>query len=154
MNPVMYLVLNKGAKMSTGKAAAQAAHAAVEAYLATPESNTKRVWHRGGHYTKIVLEAADAHELKTQQDYLTARGFNSVLIIDEGRTEVDAFTPTALGCCIVDKDDAHVRDTFSTFKLYKEGPPPPPPAGTYALQRAPVHARPGMLERVRIHFRR
>lgn len=144
MNPVMYIVLNKGAKMSTGKAAAQAAHAAVEAYIATPESNTKRVWHRGGHYTKIVLEAVDAEQLKTFKSYLSDRGFDSVLIIDEGRTEIDAFTPTALGCCIVDKDNAHVQATFSTFKLYKDPKPvvPKPPA------RYPT------LDKVRAHFRR
>jgi PTH2 family peptidyl-tRNA hydrolase len=119
----MYLILNKGAKMSTGKAAAQAAHAAVEAYIATPESNLKRVWHRGGHYTKIVLEAKDADELQTMRDYIHDRGFGSVKIIDEGRTEVDPFTFTALGCCIVDKDDAHTAATFGSFKLYKDALP-------------------------------
>jgi PTH2 family peptidyl-tRNA hydrolase len=121
----MYLILNKDAKMSTGKAAAQAAHAAVEAYIATPESNLKRVWHRGGHYTKIVLQAKDAHELQTMRDYIHLRGFGSVKIIDEGRTEVDPFTFTALGCCIVDKDNAHVAATFGEFSLYRDDPPAP-----------------------------
>ncbi len=126
MNPTMYIVLNKGLNMSTGKAAAQASHAAVEAYLASPDDNLRRVWHRGGHYTKIVLEAKDAEELKTVQHYLRDRGFDSCLIIDEGRTEIDPFTPTALGVCIVDKDNAHVAATFGTFRLYKDPEPQAP----------------------------
>ena len=125
MNAVMYIVLNQGLGMSTGKAAAQAAHAAVEAYIASPDNNLKRVWHRGGHYTKIVLAAKDGEELKTMQHYLFVRDFESELIIDEGRTEIDPFTPTALGCHIVDKDDAHVRATFSTFQLYRDPKPAP-----------------------------
>jgi peptidyl-tRNA hydrolase len=116
----MYLFLNRGAGMSTGKAAAQAAHAAVEAYLATPESNLKRVWHRGGHYTKIVLAADDETHLHTIQRYLFDRGFESQLIVDEGMTEVRPHTATALGVEIVDKDHAHAQATFSTFSLYHD----------------------------------
>lgn len=140
MNPVMYIILNKSLGMSTGKAAAQAAHAAVEAYrismLQHPlypervvphlpakelyETNAVRLWYKGGHYTKIVLETEG--DLKSVSEYLHARGFNNALIIDEGRTEIAPFTPTAIGCAIVDKDNPHVQATFGQFPLYRDEP--------------------------------
>lgn len=115
----MYLILPKPLGMSTGKAAAQAAHAAVEAYLLSPDDNLKRVWRRGGHYKKVVLEAAD---LLVAERYIRDRGFLTALVIDEGLTEVSPLTPTAIGVQIVDKHDAHVAATFSVFKLYADAP--------------------------------
>lgn len=131
MNPVMYIVLNQGAGMSTGKAAAQAAHAAVEGYRMSVESNPSnpgqfqesnliRQWYKGGHYTKIVLSARDAADLVIKQVYLDERGFKTYLIVDEGRTELDPFTPTALAVELVDKDNPHVQATFSSFSLYRD----------------------------------
>lgn len=108
--------------MSTGKAAAQAAHAAVEAYLLTPDTNLKRVWHRGGHYKKIVLAADDELHLHTIRQYLYDRHFDTALIVDEGATEVRPHSATALGVEIVDKDHAHAAATFSSFSLYKDDP--------------------------------
>ena len=140
MNPVMYLILNKSLGMSTGKAAAQASHAAVEAYrlsmslepdehvppmphmnaAALYERNEVRLWYKGGHYTKIVLEAEG--DFGHLHKYLYERGFVNALIIDEGRTEIDPFTPTAIGCAIVDKNNPHVQATFGEFKLYNDKP--------------------------------
>lgn len=126
MNAVMYIVLRspESLPMSTGKAAAQAAHAAVEAYrLTDPDSNLHRDWYVANHYTKIVLQADD---LIIAQEYLEARGIKTTLIIDEGRTEFDGkLTATALGCALVNKDNRHIQETFSTFKLYKDPIRPP-----------------------------
>lgn len=124
MKPAMYIFVNKGLGMSTGKTAAQAAHAAVEAYIATPDNNVKRVWHRGGHYMKLVMECRDVDHMRDSITYIRERGFACVPIIDEGHTEVDPITFTAFGVQIVDKDDAHVAATFSSFKLYKDPEPP------------------------------
>lgn len=142
MTPAMYIFVNKGLGMSTGKTAAQAAHAAVEAYRIsmsrTPEgrstiwphmpakvlyeTNEVRRWYRGGHYMKLVMECRDdAHILATEQ-YLKNRGFNTALIYDEGHTEIPAVTPTALGVEIVDKDNPHVQASFGCFDLYREAP--------------------------------
>lgn len=141
MNPVMYIILNKSLGMSTGKAAAQASHAAVEAYrlsmsldpnthvpplphmCATTlyERNEVRLWYKGGHYTKIVLES-EGESFQYLGDYLDARGFRNAVIIDEGRTEVEPFTPTAIGCAVVDKDNPHVQAVFGEFKLYNDKP--------------------------------
>lgn len=127
----MYIVLNKGAGMSTGKAAAQASHAAVEAYKRSckwkggtfEESSIANRWNMGGHYAKIVLEVPDTAALRTAHTYIESRGFKTAFIIDEGHTEFEgALTPTAIGVEIVDKDSGHVGATFSAFKLYTDPP--------------------------------
>lgn len=122
--------------MSPGKLGAQVAHAAVEAYLI---SNSKLVeaWRSGKHYTKLVMLAEDEYHLDTIERYLNDRGFDTALIIDEGRTEIRAHSKTALGVEIVDKEVQHVLDTFSTFQVYKELPPEEPTLST-RLIAAPV----------------
>lgn len=124
MNPCMYLFVNDGLGMSQGKLAAQTAHAAVEAYrlsewVANENGQMARLlahWYHGGHYKKVVLEARDSLHLITIQQYLQDRGFRVALVIDEGRTEIEPLTPTALGVAVVDKDDPHVAATFETFR--------------------------------------
>jgi PTH2 family peptidyl-tRNA hydrolase len=120
--PVMYLFLNKGLGMSTGKAAAQVAHAAVEAFRLS-ESNLLQDWYTGGHYTKLVMEARDTEHLFVIKHYLEERGFKVALIIDEGRTEIEPHTPTALGVEVVDKNDPHTAATFESFRTYREDKP-------------------------------
>lgn len=128
MNPVQYILINKAAGMSAGKMAAQAAHASVEGVrlsARTPNGNPWDAsivnrWYRGGHYAKIVLEVENAQALLVAKEYITSRGFKCSLIIDEGRTEIQPMTPTALGCEVVDKDQPHARETFSAFRLYQE----------------------------------
>lgn len=123
----MYTFLNRGLGMSPGKLAAQASHAAVEAYRI---SSPKMVdaWYCGKHYTKLIMLAEDAEQLSTIQTYIEARGFRTSLIIDEGRTEIPPFSKTALGVEIVDKDDEHVLATFGEFQVYKELPKLPEPS--------------------------
>lgn len=124
MKPAQYIIINKGAQMSAGKMAAQAAHAAVEGVRVSQETHDGRrllnLWNRGGHYMKLVMEVPDEHALRNAHHYIQERGFNAVLIIDEGHTEVEPLTATAIGCEIVDKDWPHARDTFSVFKLYRD----------------------------------
>lgn len=117
MKPAMYLFLNRGLGMSTGKSAAQVAHAAVEAYLVS-DPTLQVAWNDGGHYTKLVMVADDAEQLTTYREYIEERGFKTRLIIDEGRTEIKPFSKTALGVEIVDKADDHVLATFENFTLY------------------------------------
>lgn len=119
MNPVMYLVSSPRVPMSKGKFGAQAAHAAVEAYKLSPDNWLKHCWdERGKQYAKVVLMADD---LDLAAEYIHARGFDVVKIIDEGRTEFDKdLTLTFLGVQIVDKDNVHVKATFEAFKLYRE----------------------------------
>lgn len=129
-NPVMYIIANKGAGMSPGKLAAQVAHAAVKAYEMSrdPTNAVVAAWDLSGH-TKLVLEARDAEHLRSAERYLNDRGIRTVLIIDEGRTEVPPLTPTVLGVEILDKADPNVVFSMSTFKTYKETPEPIPDIG-------------------------
>lgn len=121
MNPVMYILLNKSLNMSTGKAAAQAGHAAVQAFRASdPNSNALRVWDKGGHYAKVVLQT---YSIETAERYINDRGFKTALIIDEGRTELDGLQRTAIGVEVLDKDNPHVAATFGEFDLYKDERP-------------------------------
>lgn len=128
MKPVMYVFVNRGLGMSPGKLAAQVAHAAVEAYRlssVTPEGfdpkGLVKTWYHQGH-TKIVMLAEDTEQLHHIQQYLEQppRGYLTHMVIDEGRTEVAAFTPTALGIELVDKDDSKVLEHFGHFKTYRE----------------------------------
>jgi PTH2 family peptidyl-tRNA hydrolase len=121
MNPVMYIFANRGLKMSPGKLAAQCCHAAVEAFRISDEDMIRR-WYHGGHYTKIILSVEDELQMANIEKYLQERGFKTVQIIDEGRTEVRPFSRTALGVEIVDKDKPHVAESFSEFRTYKPLP--------------------------------
>ena len=111
--------------MSVGKACAQVAHAAVEAARI---SDPKMVdaWNSGGHYMKVILSADDEAQITNINEYLRERGFKTVPIIDEGRTEIKPFSKTAIGVAVVDKQNEHVIDTFGSFELYKEFEPEPP----------------------------
>lgn len=126
MRPAQYIIVNKGAGMSAGKMAAQAAHAAVEGVRVTQETETGQkllnLWNRGGHYMKLVMEVPDESTLRNAHHYIQERGFKSVMIVDEGHTEVEPLTATAIGVEIVDKDWPHAAETFSVFKLYRDEP--------------------------------
>lgn len=134
MRPAMYTFINRGLGMSPGKLAAQAQHAAVEAYRITErrEATSKEfgtptlldAWYEGGHYAKLVMLAENDVHLLTIKHYLEARGFESTLIIDEGRTEIKPHSMTALGVQLVDRDDPHTAATFESFKTYREVKPP------------------------------
>lgn len=111
--------------MSTGKCAAQASHAAVEAFQIS-KPNLTAEWYKGLHYTKLVMLAEDTEQLKNIAHYLEERGFVVKLIVDEGRTEVKPYSATALGVEIVDRDDPHTLATFGDFRTYKDKKKQPP----------------------------
>lgn len=119
MRAAMYIFLNRELGMSIGKAAAQAGHAAVEAYRISTDEMIEE-WYTGGHYCKLVMLAEDTEQMRTIQHYLQERSFLTKLIIDEGRTEIAPLSVTALGVEVVDRDEPHVAATFETFKMYRE----------------------------------
>lgn len=113
----MYIFVNKGLKMSTGKSIAQGAHAACKAVeISYPEM--VKAWNEFGFYTKMVMEARDENHLTTIQKYLSERNIKSVMIIDEGRTEIPKHSATALGVEIIDKNVQ--GPIFQEFDLYKD----------------------------------
>ena len=129
--------------MSPGKIAAQASHAAVEAYIVTCQNwkgsalapNLLDEWRIGGHYTKLVMLAEDTEHLLNINHYIEERGFRTKLIIDEGRTEIKPFSATALGVEVVDRDDPHTAATFGDFKTYREPKLPKPHPGLNFLRK-------------------
>lgn len=122
MRPAMYTFINRGLGMSPGKMTAQGQHAAVEAYcISDPKLIDK--WRIGGHYTKLVMLAEDTEHLQNIDHYIKERGFQTKLIVDEGRTEIKPFSVTALGVEVVDRDDPHTAATFGDFKTYREEKP-------------------------------
>jgi peptidyl-tRNA hydrolase len=129
IDPCLYMFINRGLGMTPGKIAAQGGHAAVEGYRITPsDSNLLRLWYRGGHYKKIVLLGKNENHMRNIEQYLTARDIGCVTIIDEGHTEIEPLSITAIGCEVLDKNHPHVAATFSTFELYKELPTVPNPS--------------------------
>ena len=117
-NPVVYVFLNKSLHMSTGKAAAQATHAAMQ--VSRVVENFSAIWNDVAQRTVIVLEARDENHMRAIQDYLFERGFDNHRIIDEGVNEIDPHTITDLATEILEKDDEDVVKTFSSFSLYRD----------------------------------
>lgn len=86
------IIINKELKMSKGKTAAQAAHAALGAFLKA-ERLVSQAWRREGQ-KKIVVLGENLATLKKQADLLNIPNF---LVIDKGLTELEPGTITALG---------------------------------------------------------
>lgn len=117
-NPTLYIFINKSLGMSTGKVAAQAAHAAAYS-MAQNHQEDNDLWLNSIDKTVIVLEARDEAHIRTIKDYLRLRGVNSEVIIDEGVNEVDPMTITALSVVFMDKNDA-ANKLFGKFHLYRD----------------------------------
>lgn len=81
--------------MSSGKIAAQASHASVEAVL---QSDRKKVdaWKKEG-MTKVVLKVRNESELLELKDQAKGIGLVAVVITDAGRTEIEPGTKACVG---------------------------------------------------------
>jgi peptidyl-tRNA hydrolase len=121
--PVMYILANKGLGMSAGKLAAQVGHGVGRSLLhEVKRANDVTTEYLAKGETKIVLECRDTEHLLMAERYLNEHGIKTFLVIDEGRTEIPAHSPTVLATEIVDKEDPNVRFALGDFKTYKDGP--------------------------------
>ena len=122
IKPVLYVFVNRGLGMSSGKIAAQVAQATAGALNMSDPEAVKDWWGEGAgqHHPTYVMLGRDAGHLRDIQSYLEARDFKTFLMIDEGLTEIDPHTATALGVEIVDKADGNVSNTFQSFELYRD----------------------------------
>ncbi len=109
-NPIMYIVLNGELKMSPGKAAAQAVHAAMML-----NGNSKGDFLSDYKRTVIVLEAKNAEQIKNLCTYLDEAEIDSDYYIDEGKNEVDAYSVTALAAFVGDDEDFQLKERRSIF---------------------------------------
>lgn len=94
----LVIVARRDLKLSPGKLAAQAAHAAVTCALKAQkhQPETFRRWYDEGQ-KKVVVRAdtlADLHRLKIDAEKL---GYTTALIQDAGHTEIEPGTTTVLG---------------------------------------------------------
>ncbi|XP_065206229.1 peptidyl-tRNA hydrolase 2, mitochondrial-like [Planococcus citri] len=96
----MVLVVRPDVRMSSGKLAAQCAHAAVSSYAAAKEYDPQLVamWESTGQ-AKIVVSGDKTGEMELYSLAEKAKQFNIVtaIIRDAGRTQLAAGTPTVLG---------------------------------------------------------
>lgn len=93
---VMYLVVRKDLKMNAGKVGAQCGHAVQLTLDQLAEDDWLRSW-KNGSYTKIALAVQSLEELQVIHQKLMAADLLSVLVVDEGRTQVEQNTVTVLG---------------------------------------------------------
>ena len=108
------IVMRADLKLPKGKAAAQSAHAAVECVLRSDKELVKR-WRAQG-MAKIVLKAADEHELLALNQKAKDAGLVTAVITDAGRTVVEPGTKTCMGA---GPDEEEKLDAvFGGLKLY------------------------------------
>lgn len=107
------IVVRKDLKLPTGKAAAQAAHAAIEAAWRASQEDVK-AWRLQG-MAKVVLQVPDEKALLAQLQIGKDAGFSTALITDAGRTVVEPGTRTciAIGPARAEDLDRH----FASLKL-------------------------------------
>lgn len=123
--PVMYILANKALGMSAGKLAAQVGHGVGRALfdaISDPDRYQEWAEYQEKGETKIVLECRDTEHLLMAERYLNEHGIKTFLVIDEGRTEIPAHTPTVLATEILDKNAPEVQFALGEFKTYKEEP--------------------------------
>jgi peptidyl-tRNA hydrolase, PTH2 family len=89
------IVVNEALGLPCGKLAAQVAHAAIGAFLAT-NGNDQREWLSSG-MAKVVLACESEAALQALHDSAQEAGLPVFLVADAGRTVVPGGTVTCLG---------------------------------------------------------
>jgi PTH2 family peptidyl-tRNA hydrolase len=107
---VMYILINKSLKMSPGKVAAQVGHGVGKIYenLDSQSELTKVLFDnwKNKSYTKITLKSTLDEMIEI------SKLFPSVLIMDEGRTQIE---PSNTVLCVY---PVTKNEIFHKFKLY------------------------------------
>ncbi|MBU0666939.1 MAG: peptidyl-tRNA hydrolase Pth2 [Nanoarchaeota archaeon] len=108
------ILIRQDLKLPKGKAAAQAAHAAVEAVLRSDKDKVK-LWRMEG-MAKIVLKVSDLKELLKYNQLAKDEGLITATITDAGRTVV---APGTMTCVAIGPDDEERVDSIiSELKLF------------------------------------
>jgi len=100
------LVVRTDLGMGRGKIAAQVAHAAVAAVLATGRSRDFGAWLAEGQ-PKVVLKVASAAQLLDVAQRARAAGLPVEFIQDAGRTQI---APGTVTCCAIGPADSTRMD--------------------------------------------
>ena len=107
------IVVDEALRLPPGKFAAQAAHAAIAAFLRAPE-RARQAWLAEG-MPKVVVACGSEAELLEIHARAEAAGLPCELIRDAGRTVLPEGTATCVG--IGPADDAAVDAITGTLKL-------------------------------------
>lgn len=119
MRPVIYIFLNHSLGMSSGKLAAQSAHAAAMSVVQSTQE-MRSEWEDSHQRTIITLIAKGDSHLSRISTYLQQRNISVIPIIDEGVNEVEPQSWTALATQILDKNNDQIEQTFRSFKSYRD----------------------------------
>lgn len=119
-----YVIVPKSPNMSKGKIASQVAHATFLALskqrlgigIERGYSEIKIIeeWKQNGMCV-IVLECEDTEHLSNVAKYLDQWDVPNHLYIDEGLTEVNPMTPTALATGVLTEDQFWMFEQFNLF---------------------------------------
>jgi len=96
----MVILVRKDLQLPKGKAAAQVAHAAVEAAMRSDKDKVKK-WRDEGQ-KKVVLRVADEKELLAYMQEAKDASLQTALITDAGKTVIAPGTKT---CVAIGPDD-------------------------------------------------
>jgi PTH2 family peptidyl-tRNA hydrolase len=116
----MAIVIRRDLKISCGKAAAQAGHAAVECVMLALEEDKWRRWLEqwlAEGQKKIVLAAEGVEHLYELHKKAKELDLPTAVVVDAGLTEVPPGTSTAL--CVGPAPDELVDKVTGTLKLYR-----------------------------------
>ncbi len=94
----LVIVVRDDLKLSPGKLAVQAAHAAVTCSLKCKKGNARwfRSWYEEGQ-KKVVVKVKGLEELHESKELAENKGLTTSMVIDAGLTELPAGTITCLG---------------------------------------------------------
>ncbi|NQU99023.1 peptidyl-tRNA hydrolase [Candidatus Woesearchaeota archaeon] len=107
------ILIRQDLKLPKGKAAAQAAHASVEAVLRSEKEKVKD-WRKEG-MAKIVLKVADLKELHKYNQLAKDAGVRTAVVTDAGKTVVAPGTTTCIA--IGPDEDEEIDSIISELKL-------------------------------------
>ena len=110
-----FVIVPKCPKMSKGKISSQCCHATFMALEKQKKDKIISKWKHLGMCV-IVLSCKDTHALTNIATYLQEWKIPYGLCIDEGLTEVEPMTPTALATGVLSEDKFWI---FETMKLLK-----------------------------------
>ena len=115
-----FVIIPKKPKMSKGKIASQACHATYMALenqkdIAQGSKTPIEEWKKSGMCV-IVLQCKDSNQLMGIAKYLEQWKIPHHLYIDEGLTEVNMGTPTALATGVMTEDQFWMLQTLELFK--------------------------------------
>ncbi len=94
----MVIAVRRDIKLSSGKTAAQVAHAAVNCAFASKKKNSKwfKAWYDEGQ-KKVVVKISSKEDLFDLKHRAELLGLTTSVIIDAGLTEIPPGTMTCIG---------------------------------------------------------